>query len=155
MVVLIIKGNVHQQAETNPQKRFHFAPECSQTSLSLPPPSLPPPLSPFLPPRSPFVPLLSSTLPSLPPSRLFLQPLNYETASSYKLQIDARNPEPLVSGLEYGAESSAVVSVAISDVDEAPVFDMDILDVTVPEDTKEGATLLKIDAKDPEGKEIL
>ncbi|XP_031643394.1 cadherin-17-like [Oncorhynchus kisutch] len=83
------------------------------------------------------------------------KPLNYETASSYKLQIDARNPEPLVSGFEYGAESSAVVSVAISDVDEAPVFDMDILDVTVPEDTKEGATLLKIDAKDPEGKEIL
>lgn len=60
-----------------------------------------------------------------------------------------------MSGLEYSAESSAVVYVAISDVDEAPVFDMDILDVTVPEDTKEGATLLKIDAKDPEGKEIL
>ncbi|CAB1334669.1 unnamed protein product [Coregonus sp. 'balchen'] len=70
-------------------------------------------------------------------------------------KIDARNPEPLVKGLEYGAESSAVVSLAIIDVDEAPVFAMDILDVAVPEDTKEGATLLKINAKDPEGKEIL
>ncbi|XP_041708069.1 cadherin-17-like [Coregonus clupeaformis] len=83
------------------------------------------------------------------------KPLNYEAASSYMLQIDARNPEPLVKGLEYGAESSAVVSLAISDVDEAPVFAMDILDVAVPEDTKAGATLLKINAKDPEGKEIL
>ncbi|XP_045081951.1 cadherin-17 [Coregonus clupeaformis] len=83
------------------------------------------------------------------------KPLNYEAASSYTLQIDARNTEPLVNGLEYGAESSAVVSLAIIDVDEAPVFAMDILDVAVPEDTKEGATLLKINAKDPEGKEIL
>lgn len=59
-----------------------------------------------------------------------------------------------MKGLEYGSESTASVSVSLTDVDEAPEFSLDILDVTVPEDTTKGSVLLTVQAKDPEGKEI-
>lgn len=83
-----------------------------------------------------------------------LQPLDFESFPTYKLQIDARNPEPLMKGLEYGSDSTAFVSVSVTDVDEAPEFSLDILDVTVPENTTKGSVLLTVEAKDPEGKEI-
>ncbi|KAM9852106.1 cadherin-17 [Aulostomus maculatus] len=82
------------------------------------------------------------------------KPLDFESLSSYKLKIDARNPEPLMEGLEYGSQSTAFVSVDVTDVDEAPEFNLDILDVTVPENTTKGSVLLTVEAKDPEGKEI-
>ncbi|XP_023256576.1 cadherin-17 [Seriola lalandi dorsalis] len=82
------------------------------------------------------------------------RPLDFESFSTYNLKIDARNPEPLMKGLEYGSESTAVVSVSVTDIDEAPEFSLDILDVTVHENTTKGSVLLKVEAKDPEGKEI-
>ncbi|KAM6967481.1 cadherin-17 [Aplochiton taeniatus] len=85
---------------------------------------------------------------------IVVKPLDFESSSFYQLRIDARNPEPLMAGLDYGIESSASVSVSVKDVDEAPEFSLDILDVTVPENTSVGATLLTVEAKDPEGKEI-
>ncbi|XP_074540100.1 cadherin-17 [Halichoeres trimaculatus] len=80
--------------------------------------------------------------------------LDFEASSTYKLKIDARNPEPLMKGLEYGEESTAFISVSVTDVDEVPEFSLDILDVTVPENTTKGSVLLTVEAKDPEGKEI-
>lgn len=59
-----------------------------------------------------------------------------------------------MEGMEYGSESTAIVSVSLTDVDEAPEFSLDILDVTVPENTTKGSVLLTVEAKDPEGKEI-
>uniref|UniRef100_A0AAV2MD77 Cadherin domain-containing protein n=1 Tax=Knipowitschia caucasica TaxID=637954 RepID=A0AAV2MD77_KNICA len=82
------------------------------------------------------------------------KPLDFETSSSYKLKIDARNPEPLKKGLEYSSDSSTLVQLSVSDVDEAPEFSLDILDVTVYEDQPKGTVLLKVEAKDPEGKDI-
>lgn len=82
------------------------------------------------------------------------QPLDFEIAPTYNLQIDARNPEPLLKGLSYGSESTAFVSVSLTDIDEAPEFSMDILDVAVPENITKGSVLLTVEAKDPEGKEI-
>ncbi|XP_076593748.1 cadherin-17 [Chaetodon auriga] len=82
------------------------------------------------------------------------RPLDFESSPTYRLQIDARNPEPLMKGLEYGSESTAYVSLSVTDVDEAPEFSLDILDVTVPENTTKGSVLLTVEAKDPEGKEI-
>uniref|UniRef100_A0A673B2G8 Cadherin domain-containing protein n=1 Tax=Sphaeramia orbicularis TaxID=375764 RepID=A0A673B2G8_9TELE len=82
------------------------------------------------------------------------KPLDFESSSTYRLKIDARNPEPLMKGLEYGSDSSTFVSVSVTDVDEAPEFNLDNMEVTVPENTTKGATLLKVEAKDPEGKEI-
>ncbi|XP_033836798.1 cadherin-17 isoform X2 [Periophthalmus magnuspinnatus] len=85
---------------------------------------------------------------------VIVKPLDFETASSYNLKIDARNPEPLMKGLEYGSESSATLQLSVTDVDEDPEFSLDILDVTVPEDVAKGTVLLKVEAKDPEGKDI-
>ncbi|XP_071376349.1 cadherin-17 [Centroberyx affinis] len=83
-----------------------------------------------------------------------VKPLDFESSPSHQLKIDARNPEPLMKGLEYGSESSAFVSLSVTDVDEAPEFSPSVLDVTVPEDAGVGALLLTVEAKDPEGKEI-
>ncbi|XP_049902789.1 cadherin-17 [Epinephelus moara] len=82
------------------------------------------------------------------------KPLDFECSPTFKLQIDARNPEPLMKGLEYGSESTAFVSLSLTDVDEVPEFSLDIHDVTVPENTTKGSVLLTVEAKDPEGKEI-
>ncbi|XP_073341264.1 cadherin-17 [Pagrus major] len=82
------------------------------------------------------------------------KPLDFETSSTYNLQIDARNPEPLMTGLDYGSESTAFVSISVTDIDEAPEFSLDILEVTVPENTTKGSVLLTVEAKDPEGKDI-
>ncbi|KAG5271851.1 hypothetical protein AALO_G00184830 [Alosa alosa] len=83
------------------------------------------------------------------------RPLDFEEHPTYTLQIHARNPEPLVKGMDYGAESTAVVTVDVDNVDEAPVFEQELLRVTVPENLTVGATVLDIKAHDPEGKEII
>ncbi|XP_030641250.1 cadherin-17 [Chanos chanos] len=82
------------------------------------------------------------------------KPLDYEEQHSYKLQIDARNPEPLVKGVEYDAQSTTVVVIDLVNIDEPPEFTMDSMEINVPENFTKGATILKIDAKDPEGQEI-
>ncbi|XP_037532231.1 cadherin-17 [Nematolebias whitei] len=82
------------------------------------------------------------------------KPLDFESSPTYKLQIDARNPEPLMKDLEYGSESTAVLLVSVTDVDEAPEFSLDRQDVAVAENFTKGAVLLTVEAKDPEGKEI-
>lgn len=82
------------------------------------------------------------------------QPLDFETSTSFNLQIDARNPEQLQKGLQYGAESSTSVTVELTDVDEAPEFSTEVREVTVFENATKGTVLLTVEAKDPEGKEI-
>ncbi|XP_056902226.1 cadherin-17 [Takifugu flavidus] len=82
------------------------------------------------------------------------KPLDFEVSPSLRLQIDARNPEPLMKGLEYGSKSSAFVLVSLTDVDEVPEFSSHVLDVTVPENITKGSVLLTVEAADPEGKEI-
>ncbi|XP_011603960.2 cadherin-17 [Takifugu rubripes] len=82
------------------------------------------------------------------------KPLDFEVSPSLRLQIDARNPEPLTKGLEYGRESSAFVLVSLTDVDEVPEFSSHVLDVAVPENITKGSVLLTVEAADPEGKEI-
>uniref|UniRef100_H3DLZ2 Cadherin 17, LI cadherin (liver-intestine) n=1 Tax=Tetraodon nigroviridis TaxID=99883 RepID=H3DLZ2_TETNG len=82
------------------------------------------------------------------------KPLDFEASPTLQLQIDARNPEPLMKGLDYGDESSTFVLVSLTDVDEAPEFSLDLVDVAVPENITQGSVLLTAEAKDPEGKEI-
>ncbi|XP_076868810.1 cadherin-17 [Brachyhypopomus gauderio] len=88
--------------------------------------------------------------------RLYIsKPLDYEVQSVYTLQINATNPEPLIKGVEYDSRSTAVVVIEVVDVDEPPVFNVDILNVNVPENLTVGTTILIIDAKDPEGQKIM
>lgn len=83
-----------------------------------------------------------------------LQDLDFESSQSYTLQIDARNPEPLMKGLEYGAESTASLTVKVTDVDEPPQFHIDLVELPVLENIPAGSVLMTLAAKDPEGKEI-
>ncbi|KAG7470059.1 hypothetical protein MATL_G00135230 [Megalops atlanticus] len=82
------------------------------------------------------------------------RPLDFETRSTYRLKIDATNPEPLVPGVEYGIESTTFVTINVTNVDEPPEFDTDIFEVNAPENITVGETILKMDAKDPEGAKI-
>ncbi|XP_048009767.1 cadherin-17 [Megalobrama amblycephala] len=82
------------------------------------------------------------------------RPLDYELQSVYNLQIDARNPEPLIKGVEYNENATAVVVIQLVDVDEPPEFEVDTLNVNVPENITVGTVLMKAEAKDPEGKTI-
>ncbi|KAG5857002.1 hypothetical protein ANANG_G00013900 [Anguilla anguilla] len=82
------------------------------------------------------------------------KPLDFESKSTFRLRIDAKNPEPLVPGVEYDSNSTAFVSIEVTGVDELPEFDTDIFEVSVPENATVGAPIVKMDAKDPEGKEI-
>ncbi|KAK1806655.1 hypothetical protein P4O66_005163, partial [Electrophorus voltai] len=84
-----------------------------------------------------------------------IEPLDYEVQSIYELQIDARNPEPLIQGVEYDARSTAVAVIELVDVDEPPVFNVDILNINVPENLTVGTAILTVDAKDPEGQKIM
>lgn len=90
----------------------------------------------------------------LPFHILDFQPLDYELQSVFNLQIDARNPEPLIEGLEYDENARAVVVIQLVDVDEPPVFEVDTLNVNVPENITVGTVIMKAEAKDPEGKTI-
>ncbi|KAF4075931.1 hypothetical protein AMELA_G00224540 [Ameiurus melas] len=83
------------------------------------------------------------------------RPLDYEAQSTYKLHIDARNPEPLIEGVGYDNRSSTVVVIELVDVDEPPVFTVDTVNVNIPENITVGATILTADAKDPEGHKIM
>nr|AAH63935.1 Cadherin 17, LI cadherin (liver-intestine) [Danio rerio] len=82
------------------------------------------------------------------------QPLDYELQSVYNLKIDARNPEPLIAGVEYNDSSTTSVVIELVDVDEPPKFEVEGLNVNVPENITVGTLLMKAEAKDPEGKTI-
>lgn len=57
-------------------------------------------------------------------------------------------------GLEYGEESTTFLTVKVTDVDEPPQFDVDVHELSVLENTTVGSVLVKVEATDPEGKEI-
>ncbi|KAM4028726.1 cadherin-17 [Anomaloglossus baeobatrachus] len=81
--------------------------------------------------------------------------LDYETYSEHQLLIEARNPEPLATGISYNSSSTTILRVIVTDVDEKPVFDNPIYQVQVSEDIPIGTWLIKINASDPEGDDIL
>lgn len=59
-----------------------------------------------------------------------------------------------MKGLEYDSDSTAFVSVSLTDVDEPPEFHIDIKELAVLENTTVGSVLLTVEAADPEGNEI-
>ncbi|MBN3300778.1 CAD17 protein, partial [Amia calva] len=83
-----------------------------------------------------------------------VKPLDFEAQSLHRLRIDARNPEPLVSGVNYNSSSSTFVTINVTDVNEAPVFDSVIYQETVLEDLAVGTVILNVHANDPEHTKI-
>ncbi|XP_052434169.1 cadherin-17 [Carassius gibelio] len=82
------------------------------------------------------------------------RPLDYELQSVFNLQINARNPEPLIKGVEYDENATTFVVIQLVDVDEPPEFDVETLNVNVPENITVGTVIMTAKAKDPEGKTI-
>uniref|UniRef100_A0A8D0HD56 Cadherin 17 n=1 Tax=Sphenodon punctatus TaxID=8508 RepID=A0A8D0HD56_SPHPU len=80
--------------------------------------------------------------------------LDYETSPVYSLTILAKNPEPLVSGIQYNSSSIAYVQIHITDVNEAPVFFKDTYIVDVFENVTVGTFVTSVKAYDPEGAQI-
>ncbi|KAK0144295.1 Cadherin-17 [Merluccius polli] len=85
---------------------------------------------------------------------VIVKPLDFEASPTYTLQIDARNPEALMAGLDYDSKSSTSVFISVTDVDENPEFSSSVLSLSVPEDLPLGDVLFHAEAKDPEGKDI-
>ncbi|XP_073406494.1 cadherin-17 [Dendrobates tinctorius] len=81
--------------------------------------------------------------------------LDYESYQEHDLVIEAKNPEPLATGTHYNSSSSTHLKVIVTDVDEKPVFGNPIYQVQVSEGIPTGTWLIKINASDPEGDEIL
>ncbi|KAM9023444.1 cadherin-17 isoform 1-T2 [Ara ararauna] len=77
--------------------------------------------------------------------------LDFETAPVYNLVINATNPEPLVSGVQYNSSSLALFKVFVTDVDEPPIFRETFYKGEVSEDIPVNTLVMTVEAYDPEG----
>ncbi|XP_072108032.1 cadherin-17 [Mobula birostris] len=83
-----------------------------------------------------------------------VKPLDFETQSSFALNISATNPEPLVDGIFYNSSSFTVLLINVTNNDEPPYFSEKIYQTWVFEDASKGDFVLKVEAHDPEGSEV-
>lgn len=72
----------------------------------------------------------------------------------YNLVINATNPEPLVSGVEYNSSSLAAFNVLVTNVDEPPVFQKPVFKTEVSEDIPVNTLVMTVEAYDPEGDSV-
>ncbi|XP_078072107.1 cadherin-17 [Mustelus asterias] len=79
------------------------------------------------------------------------KPLNFEEYSSYNLTISATNSEPLVEGVVYNSSSFAILTIHVTDSDELPQFSKSTYTKWIFENASKGDSVLKVEAKDPEG----
>ncbi|KFV69206.1 Cadherin-17, partial [Dryobates pubescens] len=80
--------------------------------------------------------------------------LDFEAAPAYDLVINATNPEPLVSGVQYNSSSLATFKVFVTDVDEPPVFHKPVYKEEVSEDIPVNTLVVTVEASDPEGDSV-
>lgn len=72
----------------------------------------------------------------------------------HDLVIEAKNPEPLVTGVHYNESSVTRLHVVILNVDEKPIFSNAIYQAQQKENIPIGTKLITVSASDPEGDEI-
>ncbi|XP_010004805.1 PREDICTED: cadherin-17 [Chaetura pelagica] len=77
--------------------------------------------------------------------------LDFETHPMYNLVINATNPEPLVTGVQYNSSSLALFKVFVTNEDEPPVFHKTVYKEEVSEDIPVNTLLVTVEAYDPEG----
>lgn len=81
----------------------------------------------------------------------FTQALDFETDKVHNLVINATNPEPLVSGVQYNASSRTLFKVFVTNMDEPPTFQQPVYTANVSEDIPVNTLIVKAEAYDPEG----
>uniref|UniRef100_U3J5I2 Cadherin-17 n=1 Tax=Anas platyrhynchos platyrhynchos TaxID=8840 RepID=U3J5I2_ANAPP len=77
--------------------------------------------------------------------------LDFETDKVHNLVINATNPEPLVSGVQYNASSRTLFKVFVTNMDEPPTFQQPVYTANVSEDIPVNTLIVKAEAYDPEG----
>ncbi|NXF05209.1 CAD17 protein, partial [Smithornis capensis] len=77
--------------------------------------------------------------------------LDFETMPVYHLVINATNPEPLVTGVQYNSSSLTLFKVFVTNVDEPPVFLEPVYREEVFEDIPVNTLVMTVKAYDPEG----
>ncbi|XP_042695870.1 cadherin-17 [Centrocercus urophasianus] len=77
--------------------------------------------------------------------------LDFETAEVHNLVINATNPEPLVSGVQYNASSLTLFKVFVTNVDEPPAFHQEVYTAELSEDVPVNTLVTTVEAHDPEG----
>ncbi|XP_009979398.1 PREDICTED: cadherin-17 [Tauraco erythrolophus] len=77
--------------------------------------------------------------------------LDFEAAPVHNLVINATNPEPLVSGVQYNSSSLTLFKVFVTNVDEPPVFHKTVYKGEVSEDIPVNSLVMTVEAHDPEG----
>ncbi|NWH64589.1 CAD17 protein, partial [Geococcyx californianus] len=77
--------------------------------------------------------------------------LDFEATPEYNLVINATNPEPLVSGVQYNSSSLTLFKVFVTNVDEPPVFHKTVYKGEVSEDIPVNTLVMTVEAYDPEG----
>ncbi|NWU34753.1 CAD17 protein, partial [Hylia prasina] len=80
--------------------------------------------------------------------------LDFETMVAYSLVINATNPEPLVSGVQYNSSSLATLNVFVTNVEEPPVFLDPVYKTEVSEDILVNTLVMTVKAYDPEGDSV-
>lgn len=80
-----------------------------------------------------------------------LQPLDFETKSSFSLRIEATNRNIDSNFLNLGPFSDTTsVKVTVEDVNEPPVFSTPLSKMVVSEDAKVGTSIGRVSAHDPD-----
>ncbi|NXG16849.1 CAD17 protein, partial [Grallaria varia] len=80
--------------------------------------------------------------------------LDFETMPVYNLVINATNPEPLVSSVQYNSSSLTLFKVIVTNVDEPPVFLKPVYREVVSEDIAVNTLVMTVEAYDPEGDSV-
>ncbi|XP_072883536.1 cadherin-17 [Hemitrygon akajei] len=80
--------------------------------------------------------------------------LDFEAQSTFALNISATNPEPLVDGVFYNSSSFTVLLINVTNNDEPPYFSEKVYQTWVFENASKGDSVLKVEARDPEGSEV-
>ncbi|NXU41486.1 CAD17 protein, partial [Drymodes brunneopygia] len=80
--------------------------------------------------------------------------LDFETMPVYNLVINATNPEPLVSGVQYNASSLTQFRIFVTNVDEPPAFQKPVYKTEVSEDIPVNTLVMTVEAYDPEGDSV-
>ncbi|NWZ39397.1 CAD17 protein, partial [Brachypodius atriceps] len=80
--------------------------------------------------------------------------LDFETTPVYNLVINATNPEPLVSNVQYNSSSLTTFKVFVTNVEEPPVFLNPVYRTEVSEDIPVSTLVMTVKAYDPEGDSV-
>ncbi|NXP33550.1 CAD17 protein, partial [Leiothrix lutea] len=80
--------------------------------------------------------------------------LDFETMPVYNLVINATNPEPLVSTVQYNSSSLTTFKIFVTNVDEPPVFLNPVYRTEVSEDIPVNTLVMTVEAYDPEGDSV-